>query len=284
MRIDLHTHSDVSDGTDAPTALVAHAAGAGLDVIALCDHDTFDGLAEAEDAGRRLGVQVVSGLEMSTLEGRTSVHLLAFGCRTDDPPLLAELARIREGRRRRMPEMLAKLAALGYPITAEEIAAQAGDATSWGRPHVADALVAQGYFVNRDEVFATLLADDGPAYVDRYATPLPEALALVTAAGGVPVLAHPWGRTSRRVLPPGRLAELARLGLAGLEAHHTDHDAATEAELTHLAAALGLLVTGGSDHHGVGKTHNPLGVRTTAPEQYEQLRLRLASARPATGA
>lgn len=272
MRVDLHTHSSVSDGTDEPAVLVRNAVAAGLDVVALADHDTFDGLAEARDEARRAGIVLVPALEMSCEVAGASVHLLGYGPDVADPALGRELERIREGRENRVLAMLARLATLGYPLSAEEVAAQAADATSIGRPHIADALVTKGFFPGRDEVFAGLLADDGPAYVDRYATPLRTAVALLRAAGGVPVLAHPWGRASRRRLTPEVIAATAEVGLAGLEAHHTDHDPATEAELAALAESLGLIVTGGSDHHGLGKPDNPLGVRLTGTDQWRRLR------------
>ena len=277
-RFDLHTHSAVSDGTDPPAGLVAAAASARLDVIALCDHDTFDGLAEAATAGERLGVRVVAGVEMSTqLEG-TSVHLLGFGARVDDAALADELARVRAGRDDRVPGIVARLAELGMPISEADVRAQAGDATSVGRPHIADALVAAGYARDRTEVFDRWLHDGGPAYVDRYATPLVKAMGLIHAAGGVAVIAHPWGRGSRSVLSLSALADLVeRTGLDGLEVEHTDHGHATRATLRSLARRLGLLVTGGSDHHGVGKPANPLGVRMTSPEDFAALTERSAA-------
>lgn len=272
MRIDLHTHSAVSDGTDAPADLVRHAAAEGLDVIALCDHDTFDGLAEARAAAPDAGVAVVAGLEMSTEREGVSVHLLAYGCRPDDEPLGAELARIRAGRSGRLPAMLARLAELGLPVTDAEVRAQAHGGPSVGRPHVADAMVARGYVADRAEAFDRWLGDDRPGYVHRYAAPLEASIALVRGAGGVAVLAHPWGRGSRAALPPAVLARLvANHGLDGIEVDHTDHDAAARAELRALASGLGVLVTGSSDHHGTGKPGNPLGCETTGESVYERL-------------
>lgn len=280
MRIDLHTHSDVSDGTDAPAAVVRAAAEAGLDVVALTDHDTFDGLAEAEAAAVASGVGFLAGMEMSTQVRGSSVHLLAYGADPRDAALVAELALVRQGRATRLPSMVARLTELGLPLTEADVLAQAAGATSVGRPHVADALVAAGHVADRSEAFERWLFDGGPAWVDRYTTPLERAIRLVHAAGGVAVLAHPWGRGGRDLLPPGYLADLVTgLGLDGFEADHTDHDADAAAALHALAGRLGVLALGSSDHHGLGKPDNPLGVRTTHPDQLAELRARLAGRR-----
>ncbi|WP_040160340.1 PHP domain-containing protein [Nigerium massiliense] len=278
MRIDLHTHSSVSDGTDAPAELVAKARAAGLDVVALTDHDTFDGLAEAREAAVVQGIALVEGMEFSTQRGGESVHLLGYGCAPDDPALLAELARVREGRSGRVPAMVRKLTELGMPLEVSDVLAQAGDAPSIGRPHVADALVAKGYVANRDEAFARYLDDDGPAFVGRYSPDLAAAIDLVHGAGGAAVVAHPWGRGRAHVLPLAVLESLvADHGLDGLEADHPDHDGDTRAALHRVAERLGMVATGSSDHHGAGKTHNPLGACLTEPAALDALRARISA-------
>ncbi len=273
MRIDLHTHSDASDGTDAPADLMRAAAAAGLDVVALTDHDTFDGIAEAAATAAELGLGFVAGMEMSAASpSGASVHLLAYGADPDDADLQAELERVRLGRTGRLPALLARLADLGMPLTEAEVRAHALGTTSVGRPHVADALVAAGYAVHRDEAFERWLHDGGPAWVARYATPLARAIDLVHGAGGVAVLAHPWGRGGRADLTPRVLEHLVHEhDLDGFEADHTDHDEAARADLHALADRLGVLALGSSDHHGTGKLHNPLGVHTTHPDQYAAL-------------
>lgn len=277
MRIDLHAHSAISDGTDTPAELVAEALRAGLDVVALTDHDTFDGLPEALAAGESLGVRVVPGVELSTEVAGRSVHLLGYGCHTDDPALLTELALIRRGRDGRIPAMLAILAELGMPLDPAVLARVSGSATSIGRPHLADALVVQGYVADRTEAFDRLLADDGPAFVPRYAAPLEPAIRLIHAAGGVAVLAHPWGRVSREVLPEHYLGALARdHGLDGIEVDHNDHDRATRASLRELARRHGLLATGSSDYHGTGKRDHGLGVNTTSQQVLAEIDARIA--------
>ncbi|MGY4720289.1 PHP domain-containing protein [Naumannella huperziae] len=272
MRIDLHTHSAVSDGTDAPADLIAAAAAAGLDVVALTDHDTFDGLAEAAGAARRLGIGFVPGMEMSARRDGASVHLLAYGADPAHPALAAELARIRSGRADRVGPVLERLAALGVRLTREQVEAQAGGASAIGRPHIADALVAAGYVADRTEAFDRWLRDGGPAHVDRYATELARAIDLVHDAGGRAVLAHPWARESRTALPPEVITALvAEHGLDGLEADHHDHDEEARAELHALAARLGIVATGSSDHHGTGKIDHDLGSCTTSPAAYRRL-------------
>jgi predicted metal-dependent phosphoesterase TrpH len=277
MRIDLHTHSSVSDGTDAPADLVTAAAASGLDIVALSDHDTFDGLDEAVASGERLGIRVLRGIEISAEHDGTSVHLLGYGCRADDPALDAELARIRRGRSGRIPAMLAKLAAAGMPID-DVLAEFVGDSPSVGRPHIADAMVAKGYVADRREAFDRYLADDGPMFVKRYSAPLELGLDLIRAAGGVAVIAHPWGRVSRDQLPPSLLADLATAGrLDGVEVDHQDHDAGTRAELRALTERLGLLATGSSDYHGTGKIDHDLGCNTTAADVLAEIESRVGA-------
>lgn len=278
MRIDLHTHSNVSDGTDTPTGLVRAAARAGVEVIALCDHDTFDGLAEAAREGGVAGVRVVRGIEISCELNGGSVHLLGYGCDPSDPELAAELARIRDGRTGRIPAMLAKLAAVGMPIDAATLATFVGDSPSIGRPHIADAMVAHGYVRDRREAFDRWLADSGPAFVPRYGCELGRGIDLVHEARGVAVIAHPWGRGSRGLLTAEVLAEVCRAHqLDGIEVDHLDHDESARALLRDIAGGLGLLVTGSSDYHGLGKMDHPLACHTTRPEVLAEIERRVAS-------
>ncbi|MCW2813473.1 MAG: error-prone polymerase [Nocardioides sp.] len=272
MRIDLHTHSVVSDGTQTPTELVQAAHDAGLDVLALTDHDTAAGWDEAARAAEATGLELVRGMELSTNHHGRGVHLLAYLPDPTHPGLAAELARVLEGRGSRGPAIIAALRRVGIELTAADIAAEVP-----GRPHVADALVRQGVVASREEAFATYLNPGRPAYVDRYATPLTTAIEQVGAAGGVSVIAHPWGRGRRDTLSPSELERLAGLGLAGIEVDHQDHDTAARAELRGIAGDLGLVATGSSDHHGLGKVNHALGCNTTPVDAYERL-LELAAA------
>ena len=272
MRIDLHTHSVVSDGTDTPRELVADAVAAGLGAVALTDHDTFDGLAEAQAAGERLGIEVVPGMELSCSRAGQSVHLLAYGADPTDAALAEEMVRVRSGRSGRLRPVLAKLAELGVPVTEEAVLSIVGASPSVGRPHIADALVAAGHVQDRKEAFDRFLADGGPAHVIRYTIDIAHGIDLVHGAGGVAVIAHPWGRGREAVLPPEVLAGLvAEQGLEGFEVDHQDHDESTRAELRALAEQLGVLATGSSDYHGTGKVDHGLGVNVTDPQTYAAL-------------
>ena len=272
MRIDLHTHSRISDGTDSPAGLVEKAAAARLDVVALTDHDTFSGLDEAVEAGQRFGVQVVRGLELSCARLGSSVHLLAYGADPADPALAAEMARVREGRTDRLAPVLAKLELLGVPVTEAEVMAQVGSSPSVGRPHIADALIAAGHVSDRTEAFDRFLADGGPAHVPRYAIDVETGIDLVRGAGGLAVIAHPWGRGREGLLPPHELERLVlEHHLDGLEVDHQDHDAEVRHRLRRLAERLGVLATGSSDYHGTGKTDHELGCNTTDPDVFAQL-------------
>ncbi len=271
MRIDLHAHSTASDGTDPPGDVVRKAAEAGLDVVALTDHDTTAGWAEATAAAAEVGIGLVRGIEVSTRHHGAGVHLLAYEPDPDDAALQAELARIITGREERAPAMIAALNAAGIDLTLDDV----GTHGVPGRPHVADALVRRGVVRDRDEAFAVWLDEGRPGYVDRYAADLVATLALVRDAGGVAVIAHPWGRGSRRVLTPDELARLAGLGLAGIEVDHHDHvradDGDVRAELRAAARDAGLVVTGASDYHGTGKTGHDLGSHTTDPAEFDRL-------------
>lgn len=271
MRIDLHTHSSASDGTDTPGDLVREAASAGLDVVALTDHDAMSGWEEARQAADEVGITLVPGLEISTRHGHRGVHLLGYLPDPTHPPLVAVLDRILVGRTERTPAIVSALRAEGIDLTEDDVRREAGGSVAAGRPHVADALVRLGVVADRTEAFDTLLNPGRPGYVNRWAADLEDMIGLVTAAGGVAVIAHPWGRGSRSVLDEGALASLRDSGLAGIEVDHQDHSPEARAELRAIAANLDLVATGSSDHHGLGKVDHDLGVNTTDPEQYERL-------------
>ena len=190
MRIDLHVHSSASDGTDPPAEVARRAAAAGLDVVALTDHDTMAGIAPAA-AALPPGLTLVPGLELSCLDNGRSMHLLGYLCDPGDPALAAETELIRDDRVHRARAMVARLAELGAPVTWEQVAAIAGD-TVVGRPHIARALAEAGVVATPADAFtAEWIADGGRAHVGRYAPDAAHGIALVRAAGGVPVLAHP---------------------------------------------------------------------------------------------
>ena len=273
MRIDLHTHSSVSDGTDSPAALLATAQQAGLDVVALTDHDTTDGWGLAE-AARPRGLTVVPCMELSCRwfpadQPPISVHLLAYLFDPGHPGLLAERRRLREERLSRGQRIVAGLAAAGYPVVWERIVeASAGGVV--GRPHVARALVEAGVAESVDSAFATLLHHRSPYYVAKADTEVRKAIGLVRAAGGVPVFAHGLARRRGRVVGDAAVAAMAEAGLLGLEVDHPDHDAREREHMRGLAADLGLLTTGSSDYHGTNKA-TPIGACTTDPDQFAAL-------------
>jgi 3',5'-nucleoside bisphosphate phosphatase len=282
MRIDLHTHSSVSDGTDAPAELVRKALAVGLDVVALTDHDTFDGLDEAVAEGERLGLGVVRGMELSCSRRGSSVHVLAYGADPASPELAAEMARVRDGRLGRLAGVLRKLAELGVPVSEAEVMAQVGNSPSVGRPHIADALIAAGHVRDRQEAFDRFLADGGPAHVHRYTIEVDRGIDLVHEAGGLAVIAHPWGRGREHLLPPNVLQGLVRdHGLDGIEVDHQDHESDARRRLRELADGLGLLATGSSDYHGTGKLDHDLGCNTTDATVFTEMQRRLGTSEEA---
>lgn len=273
-RHDLHAHSSASDGTDTPAGMLAAAAAAGLATVALTDHDTTDGWAEAA-AARPAGLTVLPGAELSCWTPgeagqRISLHLLAYLFDPTDAPLATACRRLRESRWDRGQRMVAGLVRAGYPISWEQVASLAADG-SVGRPHVARALVAAGVVPDVAAAFTPeFLADGGRFYTTKEELPVLTALALVRAAGGAAVVAHPLAHRRGPVVPRAALVELARHGLTGLEVDHVDHDEETRARARALAAELGLLATGGSDYHGSAKTVR-LGAATTPGAVVERL-------------
>ncbi|MEU6355320.1 PHP domain-containing protein [Streptomyces sp. NPDC047072] len=281
MRIDLHTHSTASDGTDTPAELVRNAAAAGLDVVALTDHDTTRGYGEAL-AALPVGLTLVTGAELSCRIGGVSMHMLAYLFDPEEPALLAERELVRDDRVPRARAMVARLQELGVPVTWEQVARIAGDG-SVGRPHVATALVELGVVPSVNDAFTTdWLADGGRAHVQKHETDPFEAIRLVKGAGGVTVFAHPGASKRGHTVPESAIAEMAAAGLDGIEIDHMDHDEETRVRLRGLAAELGLLVTGSSDYHGSRKTV-ALGEYTTDPEVYGEITRRATGAFPVPG-
>lgn len=282
MRIDLHTHSTASDGTDTPAELVRKAAAAGLDVVALTDHDTTRGHAEALSA-LPAGLTLVTGAELSCRLDGISMHMLAYLFDPAEPAFLAERELVRDDRVPRAQGMIVKLNELGVPVTWEQVARIAGDG-SVGRPHIATALVELGVVPTVNDAFTPQwLADGGRAHMPKHETDPFEALRLVRNAGGVAVFAHPAASKRGRTVPESAIAELAGAGLDGIEVDHMDHDPETRARLRGLAKELGLLTTGSSDYHGSRKTC-VLGEFSTDPEVYGEITRRATGAFPVPGA
>jgi len=264
-----------------PAMVIERAAEAGLDVVALTDHDSAAGWPKAAVAASAVGIGFLPGIELSSITARRGVHVLAYLADATYPPLVDEMQRIVAGRDGRLAAMVDALAAAGISISAEEVRRHAGDNQVIGRPHVADALVARGIVRDRSEAFELLLNPGRAGFVVRYAPETRDLVRLVTDAGGAAVIAHPWGRGSRHVLDAEVLADLASAGLVGIEVDHNDHSAHDRSVLRETAADLGLVVTGASDFHGAGKTDHDLGCNLTAREEFERL-LAAAAAHAAT--
>ena len=268
--IDLHAHSNVSDGTQAPGAVMASAAEAGLDVVALTDHDSTDGWAEAALGAREYGVALVPGMEIScrTTEG-ISVHLLCYLHDPGHPGLLEEITKAKDARFTRAERMVSLLAE-DYPLSWDDVIHHVAPGATLGRPHIADALVAAGVVADRTEAFESILTSRSRYFVQHYAPDPAFAVELVRAAGGVPVFAHPVASARGRVVGERTYQEMIDAGLAGLEIYHRDNPEEGRAFLRKLADRHGLLVTGSSDYHGAGKP-NLLGENLTTPEVFARI-------------
>jgi len=270
VRIDLHAHSNVSDGTQAPAEVIASAAEAQLDVVALTDHDSTDGWAEASAAAREHGVALVPGVEIScrTSEG-ISVHLLSYLHDPAHPGLLEEITKAKDARFTRAERMVSLLAE-DYPLTWDDVIHHVAPGATLGRPHIADALVAAGVVEDRSEAFESILTSRSRYWVQHYAPDPAYAVELVRDAGGVPVFAHPVASSRGRIVGENTYREMIDAGLAGLEIDHRDNPEEGRSFLRRLAGRHGLLVTGSSDYHGAGKP-NLLGENLTAPEVFARI-------------
>ncbi|TFC91042.1 MULTISPECIES: PHP domain-containing protein [Cryobacterium] len=267
--IDLHTHSSVSDGTETPSQLVRAAVAAGLGTVALTDHDSTAGWAEASAAARAAGITLIPGMEFSTRVGYASVHLLAYLFDPSNAGIVAETARVRQARLVRAEQMVERIG-VDYALTWDDVLAQTTPDATVGRPHIADALVARGLALTRSEAFAGILHWEAGYYQPHYAPDPLRAITLVRAAGGVPVIAHPATRGVDDVIAEAQLAKLTDAGLFGLELEHRENRPEAKARLYALAEKYGLFVTGSSDYHGEGKP-NRLGENTTDPEVLDRI-------------
>jgi predicted metal-dependent phosphoesterase TrpH len=280
MRADLHVHSNASDGTDPPAEVMRRAARAGLDVVALTDHDTVAGHQPARRA-LPSPLILVPGMELSSRLDGHSLHLLAYLFDPDDPELAIQTRRIRDDRVLRARAMVDRLIDLGVPISWDDVAAVAGTAVV-GRPHIARAMAASGAIASPEQAFTPdWIADGGRAYVGRYALDPVRAIALVRIAGGAAVLAHP--RADRALLvSDAQIADLAAAGLAGVEVFHPDQPDSEQASLLGLTRDLGLIATGGSDDHGRLTGHR-IGSHLAAADAYERLIAQATGAKPIQG-
>lgn len=274
--IDLHTHSTRSDGTFSPEEVVRRAAGLGLEIVALTDHDTTEGLDEALATGEETGVELVPGVEFSAEHEGSSIHVLGYWVDTADAPFQKELTRLRDDRFRRGEMMVEKLRALGFPIEFQRVReiARGGNIV---RPHVAQAMVEAGIVASEEEAFERWIADGRPAHVAKHALPPIDAVGLIRAAGGVCVLAHPgmWG--DQTSVPDELIEAMADAGMAGLEVDHTDHTPEQRERYRALAGRLDLIPTGGSDCHGTRYDPIRLGTSLCRPDGFTALRALVVS-------
>ncbi len=268
--IDLHTHTTCSDGTDSPLLLVKKAAAAGIAVLGLADHDTTAGWQEASEAIHS-DLQLVLGAEISCLtEDMVAVHMLGLLFDGGDQEMQQLLADSRDTRIPRMKKMIENLQAAGYEVTLEDVHRHTPAGATLGRPHLADALVANNIVKSRDEAFANLLNNDSPFYV-THLSPTPEdSIRAIRKAGGVAVIAHPFASRRGQTLDSSTFQSLVDAGLNGIEVYHRDQSEDERKQLIAIARALDLVVTGSSDYHGTGKL-NRLGENTTDPDEWERL-------------
>lgn len=275
--IDLHLHTNVSDGHLGPTALVHACAAAGLGVIAVTDHDTTAGWEEAARAARAAGIEFIPGVEITAVLDDTDVHVLGYFASARAPLLERFLADQRQDRMRRVREMVGRLAALGIDLSLESVLRDvaAEPVRTIGRPQIADAMIARGYVSDRNEAFDKYLAQGRPAFVARQGGTPDEVVGLITAAGGLPSLAHPGLLARDEILPSLILA-----GLPAIEVFHPEHDPETVQRYRRLAARSRMIVTGGSDFHGVegGHRESMLGRVVLPQEDYDRFRERLFTA------
>jgi len=280
VRADLHNHSSVSDGTEPPAVVIRRAAEAGLDVVALTDHDTVAGQREAAGA-LPPGLTLLPGAEISCRLNGHSVHMLAYLFDPESDELAGEMAEIRESRLHRARAMVRKLTDLGVPVSWEQVSEIASGGVV-GRPHIARAMIDAGVVSSIEEAFSpTWIGPGGPAYVSRYALDPAKAIRLVRAAGGVTVVAHPRGATRGWQIPDDVIADLAAVGLTGIEVNHPQHNEADRAHLTELASRLRLVSSGGSDDHGAFTGYR-IGTEVAPDGGYERLIAHATGAAPVT--
>ena len=284
VKIDLHTHSTRSDGLDSPSQLIANAARAGIGIIALTDHDTVSGWDEARGKASEMGLGFVPGIEVTSVSDverfgktiRISVHLLAYLPDPDHKALeivLGDTVATREARGRAIVERLAEQ----IPITWEMVMDHLDKGATIGRPAIADTLVTMGLVPDRSAAFDYYLSTDGPFYVSHSTVSTIEAIGLIRAAGGVPVIAHPLKGvgpdTDPEDLPMAHFEQMIAAGLQGVEVYHRDVPETARKWLLELAAKHDLVVTGSSDYHGVEGKPNQLGENTTSREMLDRILL-----------
>lgn len=276
--IDLHTHSNYSDGTDSPAELINKALAAGVTTIALTDHDSIAGISEAQSA-LRSGISLVPGAEISCqTEDGISVHMLGLLFDLSNSELLATMENTRENRHGRMQRIIERINEAGIEISMQDVLAELSEGATLGRPHLADALVKKGVVKSRDEAFAEMLHNKSKYYVAHYSPKPVDAIRLIKEAGGVAVIAHPMASHRGRTISFETFGDLINAGLDGIEVDHRDHSPDEKSALIKLATENNLVMTGASDYHGNGKL-NKLAEYTTKADQWDLLQARASADR-----
>ena len=271
FRTDLHTHSTASDGKLRPSEVVRLAKQLGIGMLALTDHDTTDGVIEAQQAGRQVGIKVIAGVEINSEGEHGDAHILGYFIDPSEPCLQEQLLAIRDARVGRARGMLRKLAALGMPIEWERVMAMAGDASSIARPHIARAMVEAGYVATTQEAFDRYISNTGPAYANRLRMTMNEAVDFIHGAGGVAVMAHPAESRLVDLIP-----QLVQAGLDGIEIYYPRHTPEQQSELLALAQRYDLVATGGSDFHTLDDpSHGQIGCVQVPPDVVHKLKARV---------
>lgn len=271
--IDLHTHSNFSDGTDSPAQLINKALATGITTIALTDHDSVAGIAQAQSA-LRPGISLVAGAEISCqTDDGISVHMLGLLFDLENKDLISTMEKTRENRHGRMQRIIERLNEAGIEISIQDVLAELAQGATLGRPHLADALIKKGVVNSRDEAFSQMLHNKSKFYVAHYSPKPVEAIKLIKAAGGVAIIAHPMASHRGRTISVETFGDLIEAGLDAIEVDHRDHSPDEKNALIQLARDNNLVMTGASDYHGNGKL-NLLGEYTTDPAQWERLEAR----------
>jgi predicted metal-dependent phosphoesterase TrpH len=274
MTVDLHTHTVFSDGTFRPAETVALALERGLTAISISDHDSTEGLPEAFEAADGTGLEIVPGVEFSTVHEGRGIHMLAYWMDVEDREFQAELTRLRDDRFRRGERMVEKLVELGYPVSFDRVS-EIAEGKNIVRPHIAQALVEAGVIPTIEDAFTPeLIKDGGRAYVEKHALDPVDALELIKRAGGLGVIAHPGLHREGLGVPDELIERLAEAGLDGIEAAHSDHTPEAEAKYRDMAARFGIVATGSSDCHGTRYDPVRLGSVTTDADQFARLKER----------
>ncbi len=257
-RIDLHLHTIFSDGSHSPTEVIHFAHDAGVTALAITDHDTVEGIPESLSAGNSLGIEIIPGIELSSRFEGLEIHILGYFFDWENATLLDRLTKQQASREQRNPRVVEKLNKLGLELSYKEVKTKAGSG-SVGRPHIAEVLIEKGYVKTTKEAFDRYIANGRPAHIPRELPDSSEVITWIRDAGGVPVLAHPYWTNRKGAGLHTMCHKLKEAGLMGIEVFYSTHTRRQTSEYLELARKLGLIMTGGSDFHGIAKPNIQVG-------------------------